>query len=88
MKWKYSKQMVKNLVQEQRQIFRNALRFVGKRGKIVYATCSILKEENEEQVAYFEKEYGAQLVEPIFKMVPAVGGPDGFFAAVFKLKDR
>ncbi len=84
MKWKFSKEMVADLVKEQREIFRNALRFVGKRGKIVYATCSILNEENEEQVAFFEREYGLTLEAPIFKMVPERNGPDGFFAAVFK----
>ncbi len=85
MKWKYSDAMVERLVQEQRAIFKEALRYLTPKGKIVYATCSILAEENEQQVEYFLKHYPVECSGESLKTVPAKGGPDGFFACVFQL---
>ncbi len=42
MKWKFQKETLDRLVQEQRTIFKTALNFLAPRGKIVYATCSVL----------------------------------------------
>ncbi len=85
MKWKFSKETLANLTAEQRHIFANALPYLRKGGKIVYATCSILKEENEEQIDYFIKRYSLQLVHPLFVSLPSFGEMDGFFGAVLSL---
>ena len=86
MKWKFSLEMLQRLVGQQRTIFEKALSFVKPKGHIVYATCSILKEENELQVAHFLKTYPIELESPLFQTVPSEGGMDGFFAAVFRMK--
>lgn len=83
MKWKFDPQMVTRLAGEQRHIFEKALSYVKSGGFIVYATCSILKEENESQVEHFLKTYPLELKET-FASLPTQGGMDGFFAATFK----
>lgn len=85
MKWKFDEQMLKELVGKQRNIFEKALSFLKPGGHIVYATCSILKEENQTQVEHFLKTYDLQLVGTPFQSTPMIDGMDGFFAAVFSL---
>ncbi|HEY2809901.1 MAG TPA: RsmB/NOP family class I SAM-dependent RNA methyltransferase, partial [Rhabdochlamydiaceae bacterium] len=55
MKWKFDAEKLDLLLTSQRQIFEEACSFVKPGGKIVYATCSVLPQENALQVDYFEK---------------------------------
>jgi 16S rRNA (cytosine(967)-C(5))-methyltransferase len=84
MKYKFSESMLTRLVSEQKVIFEQALSYVKPGGMIVYATCSILKEENEKQVAHFLATYPIELVGSPFQSVPAIGKKDGFFASTFR----
>jgi 16S rRNA C967 or C1407 C5-methylase (RsmB/RsmF family) len=84
MKWKFSEDDLNRLVSLQREIFQTALVFVKPQGTIVYATCSVLPQENEEQVRFFEETCGVKLQGTPFSSFPSHGGMDGFFAAVFK----
>lgn len=79
-KWKFSLPMLERICQQQREIFELALRYVKPKGCIVYATCSILPEENEEQIGFFLKKYPLKLIKT-FQTLPAIDGPDGFYAA-------
>lgn len=81
MKWRFSPQMVERLLGQQRQIFEQALSFLKSEGTIIYATCSILKQENQAQVDHFVKTYNLKIVDPVFESFPAKGEMDGFFAA-------
>lgn len=82
MKWRFTEETLVRLVGQQRTIFEKALSFLKPGGRIVYATCSILKEENEEQVAHFQKTYGLEVEGELFQSIPKLGGMDGFFGAV------
>lgn len=84
MKWKFDLEMLERLAGLQRQIFERALSFLKPGGKIVYGTCSILKEENEQQIEHFIKTYNLQLVGAPFESLPSEGGMDGFFGAVLQ----
>lgn len=84
MKWKIDKTMIQRLKSEQRTIFESALSFVKDDGHIVYATCSILEDENEKQIEHFLSKYPLELVGSPFISLPKLQGMDGFFAAVFK----
>lgn len=84
MKWRFDPSNLDSLIQEQREIFSQALSFVKPGGKIVYATCSVLPEENQKQVEYFLNQHRITLVAPIFETFPSPGGMDGFFGAVFE----
>lgn len=83
MKGKFSQESVAELVALQRAIVTKAISYCKKGGKLVYATCSILREENENQIDYFLNNFPLQLTKPPFVSLPSLGGMDGFFAATF-----
>jgi len=85
MKWKIDQPMIDRLIEEQRVIVKEALRYVKPGGRLVYATCSILPEENEAQVEFFISQLGLKLEKEPLKLLPQANGPDGFFGAVFKI---
>jgi 16S rRNA (cytosine967-C5)-methyltransferase len=82
MKWKFDPLKISNLVQEQREIFDQALKYVRPGGKIIYATCSVFPQENEEQVKFFQEKYNLSVNSELFRSFPKVGEMDGFFGAV------
>jgi 16S rRNA (cytosine967-C5)-methyltransferase len=83
-KWLYSDAFLKESVVLQRQIFESGLRYLKRGGKIVYATGSIMPEENEEQVKYFCDKHKLYLVkEPVYAL-PQSHGMDGFFCAILE----
>ncbi len=86
MKWKFDELMVERLVQEQRNIFAEALAFVKPGGHIVYATCSILPQENSQQATYFLEHFPLEQIGDPFSSFPIEGEMDGFFGVVFKKK--
>ena len=52
-KWKLTERALNNRLGEQAELLRNAARYVKPGGRLVYATCSLLPEENEDQIAAF-----------------------------------
>lgn len=83
MKWKFNLEMLARLVGQQRMIFEKALSFLVPEGRIVYATCSMLKAENQSQVEHFLKTYGLQIEGEPFQSFPTPGRMDGFFGVIF-----
>lgn len=97
-KWRQSPESVNDLQKTQSAILQSAARMVKVGGRVVYATCSLLEEENEVVVAKFlennpqfslmpMKEVLAEqkinlLADDYLKMYPHTHGTDGFFAAV------
>ena len=90
---------LENLVALQVRILASAARLVKPGGRLVYATCSLLSEENEEQVAAFLAAHPAFSVVPLsqaapyltdsalpdyLSLTPARHDTDGFFAAVLQ----
>lgn len=86
MKWKFEKEMLERLSGQQKVIFEKALSYLHPEGRIVFATCSVLKEENAEQVAHFIKTYDLKIEGEPFESFPIHNGMDGFFGAVFSKK--
>ncbi|WP_434547599.1 RsmB/NOP family class I SAM-dependent RNA methyltransferase [Paracandidimonas soli] len=56
LKWRQHPESVGELLKTQAQILRQAARCVKPGGRLVYATCSLLPEENEQQVMRFLEE--------------------------------
>jgi 16S rRNA (cytosine967-C5)-methyltransferase len=52
-KWRLQPADVEELVALQRRILDSAARLVKPGGRLIYATCSLLRRENEAQVAWF-----------------------------------
>jgi len=100
LKWRQSPQSVEELKAKQAAILRAAARLLKPGGRLVYATCSLLAEENEEIVNAFLKERAefrpldcATLLRearipldtgPLLRLFPHVHGTDGFFAAAME----
>ena len=88
MKWKFEEEMIPRITEQQREIFKEALAYLKPGGHIVYATCSILPQENEHQTNYFLGHFPLELVGEPLSTFPTPGGMDGFFGVVFKLKKK
>jgi 16S rRNA (cytosine967-C5)-methyltransferase len=84
MKWKFDPNGLKELVMKQREIFAEAITFIKPNGHIVYSTCSVLPQENEQQIDYFLSQFPLKLVKDPFMSFPCKGKMDGFFAAVLQ----
>jgi len=82
-KWSIDAPMLQRLVDTQKEIVDQALTYVKVGGHFVYATCSLLPEENESQVKFILKNYPLELIEKPLLLLPKEGGMDGFFAASF-----
>ncbi|HTJ59108.1 MAG TPA: RsmB/NOP family class I SAM-dependent RNA methyltransferase, partial [Devosiaceae bacterium] len=64
-KWKLTPAQVEQRVTEQREILAEGMRYVKPGGALIYITCSIFPEENQEQVAQFMAENeGFEAVDP------------------------
>jgi 16S rRNA (cytosine967-C5)-methyltransferase len=100
LKWRQTEQDVLELTQKQSAILARAAKLTKAGGRLIYATCSLLRDENEAIAEAFLSN------NPDFKLVPAsevlksqnieldtghylkllphLHGTDGFFAAVFE----
>lgn len=92
---------IEELVAKQAQILDTAARLVRPGGRLVYATCSLLPAENEDQIAAFcQRNESFSLIAPEathlppvlrgetqFSLTPAANHTDGFFAATLVRKD-
>ena len=84
MKWKWQEKNLTNLLKVQKEIFQKAFTYLKPGGKIVYATCSLFHEENQEQISHFQKNFPIKLVGTPLAFLPQKGGMDGFFGAVME----
>ncbi len=55
-KWKLTENLIKDFSLKQKEILSLYSRFVKKNGILIYATCSMFKEENEDIISYFLQE--------------------------------
>ena len=67
----------------QREILTNAVRYVKPGGKLVYSTCTITREENEDNVAWLTATYPQLKLLSSEQFFPQSNTRDGFFVAVF-----
>ena len=85
-KWKLDPSFVERITKEQQNILADYSKVLRIGGRMVYATCSILSEENEKQVAQFlEENAGFSLVSEEI-LLPHQSGNDGFYIAVIERK--
>ena len=65
---KYNKKRkdLKDMVEVQRNIMKNAWEYLRQGGIMVYSTCTLNKEENEENVKWFAEKYKDAQIEKIF----------------------
>lgn len=102
LKWRQTPESVAELEIKQREILTSASRLVRSGGTLVYATCSLLPEENQAVVADFLQAHPDFVTAPVgerlaragvnleggeyLQLLPHLQGTDGFFAAVMERK--
>ncbi len=91
-----SEEELQGLPNIQAAILENAARYVKIGGELIYSTCTVFREENEDVVeAFLEKHpefeeapllphMGGIMAQPMVTLLPEVMGTDGFFMAKLK----
>jgi 16S rRNA (cytosine967-C5)-methyltransferase len=88
-KWKLQPEFIDNIRKVQAEVLENYSKIVKPGGKLVYATCSILPSENQEQIKRFlTTEIGKQFqfIEDR-KILASESGFDGFYMALLERKN-
>lgn len=87
-KWKLTPEFLTEITQVQKEILNDYSSMVKPGGTLVYATCSILPQENQLQIqAFLKSEEGENFsLEAQESLLPSVTGYDGFFMARLKRK--
>ena len=65
-KWNKKREDLNNLVPTQREIMENSWKYLKEGGIMIYSTCTLNKEENENNVDWFLSKYSDARVEPVF----------------------
>jgi 16S rRNA (cytosine967-C5)-methyltransferase len=100
LKWRHGPDAIAELAAKQRRILAAAARLVKPGGRLVYATCSVLREENDAVADEFQREHaqfrslscnvllaGQRIaLDPgeRLRLWPHLHGTDGFYAAAFE----
>ena len=101
-KYRVTPERINSLVELQRQILTNALRYVMPGGHLIYSTCTVGKRENEENLRWILENfpYEAESLDPYIpkqlrrlttaegylQLLPGIHDCDGFFLARLRRK--
>lgn len=85
-KWKLQPEFIDNIKKTQEEVLNNYSKMVKVGGKLVYATCSILPSENEQQIERFLKTEFGQNFKFIKdeKILAHQSGYDGFYTCLME----
>ncbi|MDB5734802.1 MAG: transporter [Alphaproteobacteria bacterium] len=95
-KWRLSPEQLERRIAEQDGVLAEAQAFVKPGGRLVYVTCSLLAEENEDRIAAFLAAHDGWSIRPptleavqpyltpagFVRLTPRTAATDGFFVAV------
>ena len=100
-KYKTSPDSIKELAALQREILKTVVSYVKPGGTLIYSTCTVNEEENEQNMRWIESELGLRLdsMDPYLpaslkssttkdgylQLLPGVHKTDGFFLCRFKV---
>ena len=87
-KWKLQPEFIDNIRKVQAEVLENYSKIVKPGGKLVYATCSVLPSENQEQIKHFlSTEIGKEFnFVKDQKVLANESGFDGFYMALLERK--
>ena len=87
-KWKLQPEFLENIKKVQQEILQQYSKMVKQDGKLVYATCSVLPSENQNQIAEFLASEAGKDFELVKdnKVLAHVSGFDGFYMAQLERK--
>jgi 16S rRNA (cytosine967-C5)-methyltransferase len=85
-KWKLDQDFIDRITKEQAEIIQTYSKILRKGGRMVYATCSILPAENEDQVKNFLANNSEFELISEETLLPQLTGNDGFYISVLERK--
>ena len=83
-KWKLTKEFIEEVKKTQSSILDSYCKMLRPGGKMVYATCSILPSENQNQISTFLNKHKEFILEEEKTIWPHQFGFDGFYMARLK----
>jgi len=87
-RWRISEDDIHTLASQQKIFLHHAARVLKPGGQLVYSTCSVERDENEDVIEAFLQTHAEFELVNTRRTWPQLEGTDGFFLAVFKLKNR
>lgn len=86
-RYRLKKEDIKSLSFLQKEIIDNTISYLKKDGIFIYSTCTISKEENEDNRDYILNKYKDLYLFKEKKILPFMYESDGFYTAIFKKQD-
>lgn len=101
-RYRVSPEGLSEVAELQRRILSTVWKYVKPGGLLLYSTCTVNREENEDMAAWFLRQFPFEPQEPAMalpascregepegcvRFLPGENGTDGFFIAVFRRKD-
>ena len=83
-KYNITKEGLESLTELQRRIIDGCVPYLKDGGRMLYSTCTIRKDENEEQIKYITEKYGLKIAEGPVQLLPDEEEQDGFFYCVLE----
>lgn len=83
LKYKMTQDTQRELVKLQREILSVSAEYVKQGGKLIYSTCTIHKEENEDNAAWFARQFPEFRLQRERQTLPGRDSGDGFYIAKF-----
>jgi 16S rRNA (cytosine967-C5)-methyltransferase len=83
-RWRVNSNRIKSMTETQYALLSACAELLKENGRIVYSTCSLEPEENEDLVARWVREHPGFSKEKARKTFPPKSGTDGTFAAVIR----
>jgi 16S rRNA (cytosine967-C5)-methyltransferase len=81
-RWRFTRDRIEMIKKTQRQILNAMSKHVKPGGRMVYSTCSLEVEENEEMVSRWAREHGEFRLVKAKRLFPPKSGTDGAYAAL------
>ncbi len=83
LKYKMTQDTQRELVKLQREILSVSAEYVKQGGKLIYSTCTIHKEENEDNAVWFARQFPEFHLQRERQTLPGRDSGDGFYIAMF-----
>jgi 16S rRNA (cytosine967-C5)-methyltransferase len=84
-RWRISENDIRELATRQELFLENAARVLKLGGELVYSTCSVERDENEQVIENFQREHAEFKLMNSRRLWPHREGSDGFFIASLQL---
>jgi 16S rRNA (cytosine967-C5)-methyltransferase len=84
-RWRISEGDIHELAAQQKLFLQNAARVLKPGGQLVYSTCSVERDENEDVIEAFQREHQEFRLQKTARLWPQHEGTDGFFIASLQL---